>query len=235
LLAVVVPGQLRRHLTHEWVLRGVKLRPPCGDGREEGRSIRVPCEEAGARGVLSCEAEDVVHKRGRAVELRSFGDAERLELPADALEDLQHRGLPRLTGELGAHPGMCVDRVEHSKGNGTDRLPRLRTADHLGHDPGDDVVGGRRKQIALVGDVPVDRPAPCGQASRESAESQSALAVGVEDLHRGLDDSLLRERVRAPFGPLHLGRHEHHLDTAGTLFQDVFLEQCSSDVLKGTS
>ena len=30
LLAVVVPGQLRRHLTHEWVLRGVELRPLCG-------------------------------------------------------------------------------------------------------------------------------------------------------------------------------------------------------------
>src|SRR5277367_5281169 len=32
LLAVVVPGQLRRHLMREWVFRGVELRPPCGDG-----------------------------------------------------------------------------------------------------------------------------------------------------------------------------------------------------------
>ena len=48
LLAVVVPGQLRRHLTHERVLRGVELRPPCGDGRKEGRSIRVAREKAGA-------------------------------------------------------------------------------------------------------------------------------------------------------------------------------------------
>ena len=31
-----------------------------------------------------------------------FGDAECLEVLADALEDLQYRGLPRLTGELGA-------------------------------------------------------------------------------------------------------------------------------------
>jgi hypothetical protein len=36
LLTVVVPGQLRCHLTHERVLRGVELRPPCGHGREEG-------------------------------------------------------------------------------------------------------------------------------------------------------------------------------------------------------
>jgi hypothetical protein len=33
---------------------------------------------------------------------------------------------------------VSVDRVEHPKGNGTDRLPRLRTTDHLGHDTGDD-------------------------------------------------------------------------------------------------
>jgi hypothetical protein len=80
LLAVVVAGQLRRHLPHERILRGVKLRPPCGDGREERRSIRLAREQAGARGVLSGEAENVVQERGRAVELRSFGDAERLEL-----------------------------------------------------------------------------------------------------------------------------------------------------------
>jgi 2-polyprenyl-6-methoxyphenol hydroxylase-like FAD-dependent oxidoreductase len=49
LLAVVVPGQLRRHLTHERVFRGVELRPPCGDGREKGRSIRVAREEADGR------------------------------------------------------------------------------------------------------------------------------------------------------------------------------------------
>jgi hypothetical protein len=41
LLAVVVLAQLRGHLTHERVLRGVVLRPPCGDAREEGRSIRL--------------------------------------------------------------------------------------------------------------------------------------------------------------------------------------------------
>ena len=64
LLTVVVPAQLRCYLTHERVLRGVKLRPPCGDGREEGRSIRVALDEAGSRGILSGEAEDVVQERG---------------------------------------------------------------------------------------------------------------------------------------------------------------------------
>jgi hypothetical protein len=86
---------------------------------------------------------------------------------------------------------VCVDRVEHPKGDGSDRFSWLRTAGHIGHDAGDDVVGGRREQIVLVGDVPVDRAAACCQASREGAESQSVLAVGVEDLDRGLDDSLL--------------------------------------------
>ena len=145
LLAVVVLAQLRRHLTHERVPRGVEARPPIGDGREEGRSICGGRGEAGGRGVLSGEAEDVVHERGRAVEPRSFGDAERLELPADAFEDPQHRGLPRLAGKLGAHPGVCVNCVEYPGGDGTDRLLRLRAADHLGHDTGDDVVGGRRE------------------------------------------------------------------------------------------
>ena len=32
LLAVVVLGQLRRHLMHERVFSGVELRPPCGGG-----------------------------------------------------------------------------------------------------------------------------------------------------------------------------------------------------------
>jgi hypothetical protein len=68
------------------------VRPSRGEGREEGRSIGLTREEAGARGVLSGEAEDVVQERGGAVELRSFGDVERLELLADALEDLQQRG-----------------------------------------------------------------------------------------------------------------------------------------------
>ena len=80
LLAVVVPGQLRGHLMHERVLRGVELRPLRGDGREEGRPVRLARDEAGGGGVLSGEAEDVVHERGRAVELRSLGDAEPLEL-----------------------------------------------------------------------------------------------------------------------------------------------------------
>lgn len=38
LLAVVVLAQLRRHLTHERVLRGVELRPACGDGRESSEA-----------------------------------------------------------------------------------------------------------------------------------------------------------------------------------------------------
>jgi hypothetical protein len=88
LFAVVVPWQLRCHLMHEGVLRGVELRSLCGDGREEGRPVRLARQEAGARGVLSCEAEEVVHERGRAVELRPFGDAEWLELAADAFQDL---------------------------------------------------------------------------------------------------------------------------------------------------
>src|SRR3954454_23249636 len=59
LRAVVVLAQLRRHATHERILAGVELRPACGDGREEGRSVRLARHEAGRRGVLSGEAEDV--------------------------------------------------------------------------------------------------------------------------------------------------------------------------------
>jgi hypothetical protein len=46
-----MPGQLRRHLMHERVIGGIELRPLRGDGREEGRPIRIAREEAGARGV----------------------------------------------------------------------------------------------------------------------------------------------------------------------------------------
>jgi len=51
LFAIVMPGQLRRHLMHERVIGGIELRPLRGDGREEGRPIRIAREEAGARGV----------------------------------------------------------------------------------------------------------------------------------------------------------------------------------------
>jgi len=40
----------------------------------------INSKEAGACGVLSGEARDVIHERGRAVELRSFRDADGREL-----------------------------------------------------------------------------------------------------------------------------------------------------------
>ena len=45
------------------------LCPPGGDGREEGRSIRLARKQADPRRVLRCEAEDVADERGRRVEL----------------------------------------------------------------------------------------------------------------------------------------------------------------------
>src|SRR6185437_15395389 len=74
-----------------------------GQGRFGGAMVAMPArmksrpagQQAGARRVLPGEAEDVAQDRGRAVELRPLGNAERLELPADALEDPQYRGLLR--------------------------------------------------------------------------------------------------------------------------------------------
>ena len=51
----------------------------------------INSKEAGACGVLSGEARDVIHERGRAVELRSFGDAEGLVLRGDPA-GLRHPG-----------------------------------------------------------------------------------------------------------------------------------------------
>jgi hypothetical protein len=56
LLAVVVLAQLRRHLPHERVFRGVELRPPGGDGGQEGRPVGLAREEAGGRGSLDSSA-----------------------------------------------------------------------------------------------------------------------------------------------------------------------------------
>ena len=114
---------------------------------------------------LSCEAQNVVYERGHASNCPRSGTPSAWSCPPTPRSS-PACGLPRLKGELGAHPGMCVDRVEHPKGDGSDRIPRLRPADHLSHDPGDYIVGGRREQFVFVGDVPVDRPGPCCQARR---------------------------------------------------------------------
>jgi len=147
------------------------------------------------------------------------GNTKNLKLPADSLEDLQRGGLPRLYGELGAHPGVRVDRVEHSPGNVSDSQPRLRSIGSFRHDAGNHCVGGGREELVLVRDMPVDGPAPGCQARRECAEGQGLLAVGVKDLYRRLDNPLPRQRVRAPFRPLRPDSHRHHLDMYGTLFQ----------------
>ena len=105
---------------------------------------------------------------------------------------------------------MGVDRFEQAERDGADPLPRCSIIGHVDHDASHDVVGGRREQIVLVGDVPVDRPASCLEAGRERAEGQGALAFRVEDPDRGFDDARLRERVPAPVGPCP-GRHSRSL------------------------
>src|ERR1700734_2971292 len=112
------------------MLRWIKLRPLGGDGREDCRSIHA-AREARARGILCREAEDEAHKRGDGVELRVFGDAERLNLPPDAFQYPQNRVLPGVNGESPSYPGGGVDRIEHPQGEGANRVPRLRTWRHF--------------------------------------------------------------------------------------------------------
>jgi hypothetical protein len=122
--------------------------------------------EASIRSVLPGNAEDVVQERGGGVELRPLGHAELLKPPAYALENLQHRRPPGFAEKLSAHPRMGINRFKHAKRDGADCLVRLRTPRYPGHDTSDDVVGGRREQVALVGDMPVDRAASRRQVSR---------------------------------------------------------------------
>ena len=204
LRALVVRGQLRRHLAHERVLRRVELRPPIGHGRDDLRLPRLARMQSCAGRVLAGQPEDVVHQRRCRVELRGLRHAQRLKLPPDALENPQHRLLPWLPEQLRAHPRMRAERVEQAQRDAPERLRRIvvtlrrhvrqRTRDHL--------IRGRRQQVVLVGDVPVDRAASGCQLRGKRAERQRALACMVEDSDRSLDDPLFRQRIRAPLGPV---------------------------------
>ena len=168
---------------------------------EERRSIGAAREEAGARGVLPGEAQDVVH----AARTRSRTAPARARRAPGAARRCPRRSAASPTatahGRAGRRPRGARRSRRTPRGRWRGSPPAARRRRPLGHDPGDDVVGGRREQLVLVGDVPVDRAAAGRQARGERAEGQRALAVGVEDLDRGLDDPLLRERVRAPLAP----------------------------------
>jgi hypothetical protein len=142
--------------------------PSRGDGAEKRgavRSLRISGETC-VRSVLSGDSEDVIQERGGGVELCRLGHAELLKPPAYALENLQHRRPPGFAEKLSAHPRMGINRFKHAKRDGADCLVRLRTPYYPGHDTSDDVVGGRREQVAFVGDMPVDRAASRRQVSR---------------------------------------------------------------------
>jgi len=94
-------------------------------------------EGASVGGVLPGDSEDVVHQHAGRVEQRSFGHVECLQLLADALVDVQQRGPPRLPGELGADPGVGVDRIEQAECDGAQHIPGLGD--------GNEVSGGRRR------------------------------------------------------------------------------------------
>src|SRR4051812_7658038 len=96
---------------------------------------------AGIRGILSGNAEDVVQERRGGIEQRGWGYAEPLEPSADALDDLQHRRTPWLAKELHTDPGMGVDRIEHAEGHRADRLARPGVTGNPARDTRDDVVG----------------------------------------------------------------------------------------------
>ena len=191
LLAVVVFAQWRRQLAHERIVLGVEPRPLRGDAAEERRAVRLRGEAAGIGGVLSGGADDVADEHGPGVEPLLFGNAERQQAAAYAFGYKQHGGFERLARKPGARPWVRVDGVEQAKRNDADRLARFSAGGHAGHGSGDDVVGGRREQLVLVGDMPVDRAGPGCQAGRKRAEGERALAVAVEDIDRGLDDPFL--------------------------------------------
>ncbi len=82
---------------------------------------------------------------------------------------------------------MGDNRVEQANRDATQRWPGLGAGGEVGHDAGDDVVGGRREQVVPVRDVVIYRPVSGGQAHGERPQGQSVLALSVKNLDSGLD------------------------------------------------
>ncbi|MGI4879345.1 MAG: hypothetical protein ACRYG4_17875 [Janthinobacterium lividum] len=70
---------------------------------------------------------------------------------------------------------MQIERVEDPGRNLADFAAWRPVATDLGHGALDDVVRGRCEQIALVGNMPVNRPAPCCEPSCQDTEGQGLL------------------------------------------------------------
>lgn len=157
-----MPAQPCCFLTHQRILRRVELFPIRGESRQGRFPIGSAEHSARAGGMLGRRAEDVIDQGGARDRTGGSRDAEGVELAADALPDVQYGRLPRAAGQLGSHPGMSVDRIEDPESDGTNRLPGASVTHGVANHRSDDGVGGRRQQIALIGDVMVDRADPGG-------------------------------------------------------------------------
>jgi hypothetical protein len=122
---VVVLVEPRGDAVHERECGGIELFPLLRDAAEERCPVGFGSEYSRSGRILSGEAEDVVHEGRRSVELRESGHAEFVDELSEGFEQSDDGELPGLPGELGAHPRMRVNGVEHRSGSRTDRFGRF--------------------------------------------------------------------------------------------------------------
>lgn len=89
---------------------------------------------------------------------------------------------------------MRVDHVEYAQRKGANHCLRRRAGHVRLHRASDNGIAGGGQQIALVGDVPINRTGTGGEPLGQVAECQTAFSAAVQQIDRSVNDTISRER-----------------------------------------